>query len=107
ALYYVPAGNGGLAENAIPPISIAVELGSGDTPVLGALNDDEFADMVISRSSGRFDYYESSVVNGSVGLKLVQENLAGFTAKFENRNLTPALFDIDHDGVNELIISNS
>src|SRR5690606_18310439 len=35
------------------------------------------------------------------------ENLAGFTAKFENRNLTPALFDIDHDGVNELIISNS
>src|SRR5690606_10847586 len=106
ALYYVAAGNGGLPENAIP-ISIAVELGSADTPVLGALNDDEFADMVITRRSGRYDYYESSVVNGSVGLKLVQENHARFTAKFENRNLTPALFDIHHDGVNELIISNS
>ncbi len=105
SLYYVIRENGTFAENSLQ-VATDISLGAGDNMAMNLLSNNDFADLLIFRSSGRVEYYENMGSNGSIAFELVEDNFAGFTDKFENRNLTPAIYDVDADGKNELVISN-
>ncbi len=106
SLYYLLAQNSGFGASPIP-IKVNLPLGIGDNVALNQLNSDNYADLVIFRNSGRLEYYENTAMADNVDFKLEKDNFAGFTDRFENRNLTPAIYDIDADGLNELVISNA
>lgn len=105
SLFYVLRENGNYPESPVPAV-VPIPVVKGDKPVFGHLNSDAFADLLVFRSSGRLEYYGHQAIQGAVGFNLLEENFAGFTDIFENRNLTPAISDIDNNGLNELVISN-
>lgn len=106
ALFYVLSQSGEFSEN--PTVQVAsIALAAGDNPVVNFVNEDAFADLLIFRGSGRVDFYTNKALGVEVEFNLERENFAGFTDKFENRNLTPAIFDVDANGRSELIVSNA
>lgn len=107
SLYYILSESGTFSESNVINTIGEVSVSGNDRITLGNINDGNFADVLIFRSSGRLDYYENQEQSSELGFSLVTENFAGFYDNFENRNLTPAIFDLNNDGNSELIISNA
>ena len=106
SLHYILSQDGSFSAGfLLNEIDISISI--NDKAVIGNINDDDFADIIIYRSSGRIDYFENQKQAATAEFTQLSDSFAGFTDVFANRNLTPALFDIDEDGDSELIISNS
>lgn len=106
SIYYILSEEGSFLKSAsvsVLPVSVA----SNDKVTLGKLSGDQFADIIIARTTGRLDYFEFSGTEAAPSYTLRSDKFAGFTDKFENRNLIPFLTDYQGDGTVDLLLSNA
>lgn len=107
SLYYLLSESGGFFESNLLKTFDDISVSSDDKIALGNVDEDDYADILIFRGSGRLDYYKNEAQDSEPVFSLVAENFAGFSVGFENRNLTPVIFDLNKDGRSELVISNA
>src|SRR5690606_12330237 len=105
-IYYVLSEEGSFSDDASIN-TLPVALANNDRVALGDINGDKSADVIIARTTGRMDYYNFTGTTILPSYTLITENFAGFTDKFENRNLIPFIADYDGDDQAELILSNA
>ena len=106
AVYYI-LSEGGLFPSSPTINTLPISISASDKPSLADINNDNFADLVIAKGSGRFEYHEFSGSAQTPAYTLANASFAGFVDKFENRNLIPHLYDIDDDRQFELVISDA
>lgn len=107
SLYYILSESRGFSESNLIKTFDDISVSVDDRIALGNIDEDDFGDILIFRGSGRLDYYMNQALASAAIFSLKVENFAGFSDSFENRNLTPVIFDLKKDGSTELVISNA
>lgn len=106
SLYYVLSEKGKIVPES-PLQTLPVAISVDDKPLLADWGNNGFADLILLKSSGRMEYYTFSGNAAAPDYTLTHSAFAGFTDKFQNRNLIPAAYDLDRNGTPELIISDT
>lgn len=105
SIYYILSDKGTITPAPLKTLPVAIA--TDDKPLLANWSNNGFADLVLLKNSGKMEYYEFSGSAVSPDYTLVNSALAGFTDKFQNRNLIPTAYDLDGNRTPELILSGA
>lgn len=72
-------------------------------PTFGDLNGDGKKDLIIGNSNGKIEYYLNQSTGSTINFALQTRTLGGIDA---GNNSAPQVFDLNRDGVNDLLIGN-
>jgi hypothetical protein len=101
-LYFRASGSAGLPR-FVQDSSVAFRLprGSNATPALGDLDGDGDLDLLVGQSNGAVALYRNAGTREAPRFTLEQERIEGIAA---GRRSTPALADLDGDGLLDLVL---
>ena len=88
-----------LADSAL----VSITRGSNTTPTLGDLDSDGDLDLLIGEASGQLNYYRNDGSPSAPSFTLVSDELGWIDV---GRRAAPLLYDLDGDGILELIIGD-
>ena len=75
----------------------------GDKVLYADIDGNGLVDVLVGKSSGRLEYYKNQGSNLAPVFVLEKNEFAGIEDNFLNRNLFPAVADIDQSGISDLI----
>ena len=85
--------------------SLGVTMVEFDTPFFYDINQDQYADLLIGRVTGKLEYYQNGG-SDTLSFTLVTDTLAGIKNNPFARNLAPWVGDLNGDGSPELLTSD-
>lgn len=77
-----------------------------DHPTLADVNSDGLIDLLVGRATGTLEFYENFNSNLNPNFQLSDANFLDINVSIDRINLVPFLFDLNRDGIQDLITTD-